>query len=194
MRYHRFNLVQWIARRIASFRQIKYLLIGDSLTAEGFNWGPKLGESSLSALNLGASGHVISQIQIQLDTAATLKPKFVLVLAGTNDYQRGRTDEEILSDFERFLNRANQLELRDGVVTSIPVQADSTEDERLLGLNAKLKQLVAAGGWRFVDLNLAIMDNRDRAGLFQEDHIHFSQRMYDLWARELRTAVGETEL
>lgn len=184
--YYRFVTVQEISRKLAHIRPLTYAFIGDSLTAQEESWGSLLGRSPFCAINLGTPGYTISQVGGELANAARLNPRFVSILAGTNDYNFGHTDEQILGDFKLLLQSARDLGCQFIVVTSIPLHADSAHDARLIALNLQLRTLVEAGGWRFLDLNSAILKDSNRAELYQSDGLHFSRRMYKLWAQELR--------
>ena len=186
--YYRFNTTQAIAR----VRRLQYVFVGDSLTANVYYWGTRMGGSPFSAVNLAVSGHTISQIEPQLDEAARLRPRYVSVLAGTNDYSFGRSDQQILGDFRSFLQRAHDLGLSPVIVTSIPVHAQTADDARLIDLNQDLRKLVEAHHFRFLDLNASILERRDRATLYWSDGIHFSPQMYELWTEKLRNLFNQS--
>lgn len=171
-----------VTRKLAHVRPMRYALCGDSLTAQWPNAGSMLAGSRFAALNLGTPGAVLSQIAGQVDNAARLKPRVLAIAAGTNDRLQGRTDAEILSDFDDLLRHVKGTGLEAIVVTSIPLPRDAAHDARIGALNAELQAKVQANGWRFVDLNAAILAAPDRDALYQPDGLHFSSRMYDLWA------------
>ena len=184
--HYRAETMLEFTRKLAHLRSLKYAKVGDSLVAQEADWGSLLGGSRFSAINLGTPGHTISQIQAQLDNAAHLKPRYVSIMAGTNDYSQGRTDEQILADFERLLQHAHELGLHTVLVTSIPLRADTIHDPHLTVLNRRLQEVVEANGSTFLNLNSAILNTANRAALFQSDGLHFAGGMYDLWARLLR--------
>lgn len=182
---YRLETGEELTRKIAHIRPLRYAFLGDSLTA-GRNWGWALGGSPFCALNLGSPGRTISQIQGELDDAMRFNPRLAFVLAGTNDLITGRTDEEMMADYTAFFRHAEELHFRMLIVTSLPFQRSSGEDARILGINERLRALVEARGWKFVDLNSAILREPDRSGLYLEDGVHFSPRMYGLWVRLLK--------
>lgn len=191
---YRFVTIEEISRKLAHLRLLKYVFIGDSLTAEGLNWGLRLGESRFSAVNLGAPGYTITQIEAQLDNAVRLQPRYLSILAGTNDYEFGRTDEQIVDDYRQLLEHARSLGFSSIIVTSLPFRADPVHDSRLGALNRKLKALVEESGGKFLDLNSAIIRSPNRGALFQSDGLHFSPRMYEVWARLLKEQAKGAQL
>lgn len=177
-----------ITRKLAHVRPLDYALVGDSLTAQWPAAGAMLGGNRFSALNLGAPGAVLSQIGGQLDNAARLKPRRLSIAAGTNDRLQGRSDQEIVQAFDDVLAHAQRLGFASVIVTSIPVPRDFSQDARILALNANLQAKVKGAGWRFVDLNATVLQAPDRAALYQPDGLHFSPRMYELWAAAMAGA------
>lgn len=175
-----------VTRKLAHVRQLPYALAGDSLTAQWASAGQDLAGSIFGALNLGASGAVLSQITGQLENAARLKPQVLSIAAGTNDRLQGRSDDEILAGWDALILQAKTLPLQRVVVTAVPFPREATQDARLLALNVALRSKVEAAGWRFVDLNAAILAAPDRGALYQTDGLHFAPPIYALWAKALR--------
>ena len=65
---------------------LKYVFVGDSITAGGRNWGWRLWDNPLAARNMAGNGYTVWQIEGQVrDAIAKYHPKVIFILAGTND-------------------------------------------------------------------------------------------------------------
>lgn len=190
----RMACVHEASRKIAHFRQVPFILMGDSLTAAGGYWGMRLGKTPFDAINLAVPGNTIAQILYgQVENGLRLKPRIVCLLAGTNDRIFGRTDDQIVTDFETLIAK-----LKVGgtpfIVTGIPVHATTAEDAPILALNRRLAEITTANGGNYLDLNPQIIASPDRASLFQGDGLHFAEPMYVLWTKALKDLVKSRSL
>ena len=140
--HFRFLTINEITRKLAHVRPLKFAFIGDSLTAQYSYPGAIFGSTRFDALNLGAPSHTIKQIQSQLPNAARLNPERISILAGTNDVLQGRTDHQIIEDYNQLLIQTKKLGFKKVYVTSLPVFKDGIDDLRIAAINAEIKKLV----------------------------------------------------
>jgi lysophospholipase L1-like esterase len=145
----------------------RVVFMGDSIT-EGW----KIGESfpGKPYINRGISGQTTPQMVLRFrQDVIALKPKVVVILAGTNDIA-GNTGPETLEQMEG--NLASMAELAAAnrirvVLCSVlpafdfPWRPGRTPAPKVLELNAWMKAYAAEKGHVYVDYHAAMKDQRD---------------------------------
>ncbi len=157
----------------------RVVFMGDSIT-EGW----KIGESfpGKPYINRGISGQTTPQMLVRFrQDVIALKPKIVVILAGTNDIA-GNTGPETLEQIEdnlasmADLATANQIRV---VLCSVlpafdfPWKPGSTPAPEVLALNAWIKAYAAEKGYVYVDYHTAMKDQRDGLpAMLSKDGVH----------------------
>ena len=176
-----------LARKASHVRPLEAVFCGDSLTAAVPNWGAQLGLGPISTLNLAVPGLRAAQVEDQVRRAIGMNTQRVIVMAGTNDLTDERTDDQrILADWEAILALAPASGQPRMIVISIPLQGDTALDERIDGLNGKLRTAAERRGCAFLDLNAKFRAASAGRGELFPDGRHFSALAYRLWSEELQ--------
>ncbi|MGE5353775.1 MAG: GDSL-type esterase/lipase family protein [Syntrophothermus sp.] len=160
------------------------LLIGDSIT-EGFNEKELLPE--LNIQNYGVSGDSTLELFARIESAWFVNnPHTAFVCIGTNDFARQRTDEFILDNIQKIINRIKEFS---PAINIIPVSIFPTRDnpprpnERIREFNRKLTLLAKENGLSYFDINRYFSDEQGKLkSTFTQDGLHLTKEAYKLWA------------
>ena len=168
----------------------RVVLMGDSITD---GWGKRYGKffPGKPYINRGISGQTTPQMLIRFrPDVIALKPKAVVILAGTNDIA-GNTGPETLEDIEG--NLASMAELAAAnkikvvfssvmpVCDAIRRQTDRRPNEKIVELNNWIKEYAATHHAGYIDYFTAMKD--DKGELKQEltyDCLHPNSEGYDV--------------
>ncbi|WP_242113019.1 SGNH/GDSL hydrolase family protein [Luteimonas aquatica] len=141
----------------------------------------------IPVLNRGFGGSQLRDAVWYADQVAVrYRPSRIVLYAGDNDINAGRTPEQVSADFRAFVARIR----RDLPRVPIVLLAIKPSLARLPQLPAQQRAnaLLAADaaalpGVSFVDVATPMLDaaGRPRAELFVEDGLHMNRRGYDLW-------------
>jgi lysophospholipase L1-like esterase len=147
----------------------RVVFMGDSITDD---WGRHLGSffPGKPYVNRGISGQTTPQMLIRFrPDVIALKPKVVVILAGTNDIA-GNTGpmslEAIEDNFMSMAELARSNGIRVVLSSVIPVcdyiqvQTDRRPPEKIVELNAWIKAYAAQNGFVFLDYYSAMIDER----------------------------------
>jgi lysophospholipase L1-like esterase len=119
------------------------------------------------------------------------QPRTVVLYAGDNDIDGGRTTEEVAVQFERFV-RAVHSRLPQTRIVYIGIKPSPQRwmtIDRMRAANAMIRQVCSRDDRiAFVDVDGAMLgwDEKPRAELYAEDGLHLSAQGYQLWTTLLR--------
>lgn len=145
----------------------RVVFMGDSIT-DGWGHGPDQFFPGKPYINRGISGQTTPQMLLRFrPDVLALKPKAVVILAGTNDIA-GNTGPESLEDIEGNLASMAQLAQANGirvVLSSVtPVcdyitpQTGRRPPEKILALNDWIRAYCARNGFTYLDYYPALLD------------------------------------
>jgi len=147
----------------------RVVFMGDSIT-EGWHFDGPSGFAGKPYINRGISGQTTPQMVLRFrQDVIDLKPKVVVILAGTNDLA-GNTGPMTLEQTEgnlasmADLATANRIKVVLCSVTpafDFPWKPGLTPAPKVLALNAWMKSYAAEKGYVFVDYHSAMKDQRD---------------------------------
>jgi lysophospholipase L1-like esterase len=188
--YDRFILMETCVHWRGKFQPIDYVFIGDSITAGGRNWGWRLKHNPLAARNLGESGLMVWQVREELDQAFRYHPKWIFVLAGTNDlFSRDGINDGTVDDYRAMLRSIKNAHARP-VVTLVPYQESEEKKDEITKFNDQLRQLCKEENVTVVDLNPDIAPNGILLPQYTGDGTHFTQAAYSIWQKKLRDIIA----
>jgi lysophospholipase L1-like esterase len=170
--------------------ETRVVFMGDSITD---SWGRKYGKffPGKAYVNRGISGQTTPQMLIRFrPDVLALKPKAVVILAGTNDIS-GNTGPTTLEEIEGNLTSMAELAKAHGikvvlssvmpVTDAIRPQTERRPPEKIRALNTWIKDYAAKTGAVYLDYYSAIVD--DKGMLKTEltyDGLHPNDAGYDL--------------
>lgn len=168
----------------------KAVLMGDSITDGWPGADPDFFKDN-NFVGRGISGQVTSQMLLRFrQDVIELNPKYVVILAGTNDIAEnyGKIDmDKTFGNIVSMCDLAKANGIKPIICSVIPAAAfrwrPSVTDsaEQIVRLNEMLKEYAAANRIKYVDYHSAMKD--DRGGLPAElakDGVHPTREGYDI--------------
>jgi len=141
----------------------------------------------LPVLNRGFGGsQVRDAVWYAEQVAIRYRPARVLLYAGDNDLNAGRSPEQVLADFRAFVGRIRR-DLPGVPIAFISIKPSPSRAHLLPAMreaNALIRAEAARmKGVAFIDVFTPMMgaDGRPRAELFIEDQLHMNRAGYQLW-------------
>lgn len=178
----------------------RVVFMGDSITDA---WGRTYGKffPGKPYVNRGISGQTTSQMLVRFrPDVIALKPKAVVILAGTNDIA-GNTGPATLELIQGNLMSMAELAKANGIrvvlASVMPVsdyirpQTERRPPEKIRALNAWIKDYAAKNGYIYLDYYSAMLD--DRQMLRRElsyDGLHPNEAGYQLIEPLVATAIA----
>jgi lysophospholipase L1-like esterase len=178
----------------------RVVFMGDSITD---GWGGKYGKffPGKPYINRGISGQTTPQMLIRFrPDVIALRPKAVVILAGTNDIA-GNTGPTTLETIEDNLVSMSELARANGIrvvlASLLPVcdyikpQTPRRPTEKILALNAWMRDYAAKNGFIYLDYYSATLD--DNKMFKQEltyDGLHPNDAGYEVMRPLAEKAIG----
>lgn len=160
-------------------------LIGDSIT-EGFNEKEFL--PGFNIVNYGVSGDSTLELFERIESSWFAdKPRAAFLCIGTNDFARNRTDEFILDNILKIINRIKDSSpgINIILVSIFPTRDNNPRpNERIREFNSRLAQLAAENSLSYFDINSYFADVEGKLkSEFTSDGLHLTSDAYKLWAK-----------
>jgi len=144
----------------------------------------------------GFGGSTIADVNFYFEQMVRqYQPARIVFYAGENDLNTGRSPEDVFQDFMRFMS------LKDAALGSAPVYfvsvkpsvariSDLSQQEFL---NQKIERLAEErGDLAYIDVASPMLeDGLPAPDLFVSDRLHMNARGYDIWRKEILTALNE---
>ena len=181
------NLASEVIRRILaeSPAKVRIVLLGDSLTANGKDWNPRLGRTDVR--NAGQGGYLTGQMLWMLDTCVVAaRPEICFVLAGINDLFNGIPSETIFTNQQQIVTRLIAGGVRPVVQSVLLVHDNAALNARIEALNARLREWCAVNGIDWLDLNPGLTDADGLKHEYTTDGTHLTEKGYAIWSGRLR--------
>jgi lysophospholipase L1-like esterase len=177
----------------------RVVFMGDSITD---GWGRQYGKffPAKPYINRGISGQTTPQMLIRFrPDAIALRPKAVVILAGTNDIA-GNTGPMTLEAIEDNLASMSELARGNGIrvvlASLLPVcdyikpQTPRRPPEKILALNAWIKDYAAKNGFIYLDYYSAMLDdNKMLKQSLTYDGLHPNDAGYEIMAPLAEKAI-----
>ena len=155
-------------------------------------WDVAASFPELKVINRGISGSELADAVRYVDRLVIpYEPRLVVVYAGDNDINNGRTSEQVAVEFERFVAKvhAKLPQTRIVFIGLKPSILRWSQVERMRSANTMIRAFCAHDdGVAFVDVDGPMLgwDEKPRRELFVEDGLHLTADGYRLWATLLR--------
>lgn len=183
----RSNLASEVIRRILaqSPAKVRIVLLGDSLTANGKDWNPRLGRRDVR--NAGQGGYLTGQMLWMLDTCVVAaRPEICFVLAGINDLFNDIPPATVFANQRQIVTRLIAGGVRPVVQSVLFVHDNAALNARIGALNAQLREWCAANGIDWLDINPALADANGLKREYTTDGTHLTEQGYAIWSGQLR--------
>jgi lysophospholipase L1-like esterase len=142
----------------------------------------------LATINRGFGGsHMADSVYFTDRIVIPYKPKLIVIQAGGNDINAGKTPEQVLADFQAFVEkvRAKLPTVRIVFMSLNPSPARWAQAEQQKKANRLVKEYAAGSrNLDYIDLWDAYLrpDGQPRAELFVEDRLHHNAEGYKIRA------------
>ncbi len=143
-------------------------------------------------INRGFGGsELLDSVYFADRIAIPYKPRLIILRAGGNDMTNGRTPEQVLADFQAFVDRihAKLPETRIAFFSLNPNPARWAQAEKRKKANALLKDYIASGkNLDFIEVWDQFLgpDGKPREDLFIGDRMHNNADGYKIYADAVR--------
>jgi lysophospholipase L1-like esterase len=114
-------------------------------------------------------------------------PRQIVMYAGENDLQSGRTPRQVASDFRAFVQRVRRdlPKVRISYISNKPSPSRVALLQEQRQANALIREEAARLHVDFIDVFTPMLDadGQPRGELFVEDRLHMNRTGYELWRR-----------
>ena len=138
-------------------------------------------------LNRGFGGSQVRDAVWYADQVAIrYRPRKILLYAGDNDLNDGRTPEQVLADFRAFVARVRR-DLPGVPIAYISIKPSPSRAHLLSSMRAANAHVRAEAGrtanLEFIDVFTPMLgaDGQPRPELFLDDRLHMNRAGYELW-------------
>jgi lysophospholipase L1-like esterase len=148
-------------------------------------------------INRGFGGSQIADsIQFTDRIVIPYKPKMVVLYAGGNDINSGKTPEQVASDFKAFVRQihAKLPETRVAYISIAPNPARWAQVDRVRSANELIRDFTKTNArLTFIDVFPHMLgdDGQPRPEIFVEDRLHMNEKGYALWTRLMRPILSQ---
>ena len=147
----------------------------------------------MPALDRGFGGSHIEYVNRWFDDiVAPYRPRAIVLYAGENDIDSGKSVERVVADFNTF------MELKARSLGDTPVYFISVKPSKLrfaqLPLQSRVNAAVRALAAKrtdlhYIDVAAAMLDDGRPKDLFTEDGLHMNANGYAIWTAAVRSAM-----
>ena len=144
-------------------------------------------------INRGFGGSEIADSVFYADRIVIpYRPRLIVLRAGGNDIQAGKTPEQVAADFRAFVEkvRAKLPDVRIAYMTINATPSRWANVEREKKANQLIKEYIASGkNLDYIDTFAATLgaDGKPREELFVKDRLHFNEEGYKILASIVRS-------
>ena len=164
------------------------VFLGDSLT-EGGPWEELFPD--LRVRNRGVGGDTSDGVLRRLEQVTRAEPAKVFLLIGTNDLQRGDSEDEIVANVIEILVRLKAETPDTEVYLQSVLPRGASYRERVEALDARLAEVALEHGTEWIDLYPHFFDPETGAirAELSNDELHLLGPGYVLWRDQIELAV-----
>lgn len=162
----------------------KYVMIGDSITAQGV-WSELL--STPSVANRGISGETSNQILNRINGILKVKAQKAFILMGANDFSQRKTAEEVYENYIKLVDALKSNNTAAVIQTTTRCNIDKqprwkTINEEIKKLNKMLQIYASDNGIEFIDLDSSLSDSKGLLDKYSPDGIHLNLAGFKKWS------------
>jgi lysophospholipase L1-like esterase len=137
-------------------------------------------------INRGFGGsQIIDSVKYAERIVWPYRPKLIVMYAGGNDINSGKTADQVVADFKSFVVkvRAGLPGVRIAYISIAPNPARWSQVETVKAANSLISQYCQISGLEFIDVfhHMLGKDGLPLPDIFAEDRLHLNARGYALW-------------
>ena len=164
------------------------VFLGDS-RVQGAPWADIFPNVSVS--NRGISGDTLSGLASRAPDLSASSPHVVIIQIGVNDILRGITVDDAAKAAESILVRNKSATGKVAITEIIDCQDGVCDRARLAALNGRLREIAAAQGAQFVEVNEVLAGKDGLLAEYTKDGIHLLGAGYKAFAGILCKNIDE---
>lgn len=178
----------------------RIVFMGDSITEGWLDASPEFWSKHSNFVNRGVSGHTTPQMLLRFrKDVIDLKPKKVIILAGTNDIAGNTGATSIETVAENIITMAELASFHniEVVLSSVlpvydyPWKTGLEPAQKIIDLNAVLKSYAAEHNHTYIDYHLVMKDANDgMQALLSYDGVHCTNGGYEVMENVLKRNLG----
>lgn len=176
-----------------SFPERAVLFVGSSSVV---GWPTAVRFPGLPVINRGFGGSQLSDVNHYIEeTVLKYAPDVVVLYEGNNDIESGKTPQQVLGDYQRFVRSVHERK-RDTQIIYVSIHPSVARWAKWPEMRAT-NELVRAEAARdprlhFVDISRGMLgsDGRPMPHLFIADGLHMTPAGYDVWTPLVARAVA----
>lgn len=165
-------------------KQAAIVMLGDSIT-HGAEWNELLDRNDV--VNRGIGGDNTLGMLRRMDFVYKLDPKICFIMGGVNDMKDGMSAGEVFDYYKKIIAGLEEH----GVV---PVIQSTLYSSKLLSretdeLDRLLKQYAASRDLYYMDLNKLLAVDKVLNQAYSLDGLHLNAKGYEVWGKEVESAL-----
>lgn len=169
----------------ASPENVNIVMLGNSITQNGKDWGEKLGRNDVR--NSGQGGYTTGQMIWHLDTVAIkANPKYCFTLGGVNDLSCGVQVEQINKNYQIILERLVEAGIQPVVQSTLYQKGNTEGNKKIDQVNAFLENYCKTQQIQYLDLNKYLSNENGLIPKYTRDGTHLTDAGYSVWVRILK--------
>ena len=179
------------------------VFLGDSIT-EMYDVNKHYKDTGLNIVNRGVSSETSDEVLERLTmNVMSLAPSKVILLVGTNDLNKGATEEEIVNNIIKIATNIRSFndDTEIYVESILPVNnkayllsksiVHNRSNESIRNINAELEANARYFDYTYIDTFSALKDeNGNLKKEYSVDGLHISRAGYAVMTKTIKTAVG----
>jgi lysophospholipase L1-like esterase len=163
------------------------IFLGDSLT-DLCEWSEFFRNSRIK--NRGICGDTTEGILNRIDNIVESKPQKLFLMIGINDLSQGRKVEDVLNSYKLILKTLQEQTPKTKVFIQslLPVNTQSFPNrnpeltEKVIQVNATLKELAKEFSFQYIDLYSSFLDSNNQLDAhYTSDGVHLKGQGYLIW-------------
>lgn len=168
------------------------VFLGNSIT-DHCDWNELFGD--LNIKNRGIGGDLIPDVIERLDQVILFHPQKIFLMIGINDVGRGKTIEEIESDYNTLI----ELIIQNSPTSELYLQSllptysqNNLQNNKIVEINKMIADIATKHSLRYIDLFSVFVSNEGELDKkYSFDGIHINGNGYQLWKKEIISYVED---
>lgn len=167
------------------------VMLGDSIT-NGGQWNTSVGNNNVLFINLGVRGETTEKMVQRLFNVYDVKPNYVFVLAGINDFFAGNSTETTFNTYKEMVRQLQGNGVIPIIQSTLYVNRDNINDKntQVTELNRLLKAYAEENKIHYMDLNAVLSVQEKLNKDYSSDGVHLNSRGYSLWSKEVQKELA----
>lgn len=171
------------------------IFLGDSLT-DLCEWSEFFRNARIK--NRGICGDTTEGILNRINNIVESKPQKLFLMIGINDLSQGRKVEDVLNSYKVILKTLQEQTPKTKVFIQslLPVNTQSFPNrnpeltEKVIKVNATLKELAKEFSFQYIDLYSSFLDSNNQLDAqYTEDGVHLKGQGYLIWKKIIEKNV-----